>query len=267
MGSHVTSNSWVTTGSAYAHSEQTNFPATNVYPEVIYPSRPWKSLSAMTAGTTYIALNPGATADYSGYALVIDDINVASITVLISDTYGLAGSAVSANVTVGRDLADGRYKLWYPLATLAGLHSGTQQHIGVRANTGTTTDGGTVMQVGTLGLVSSYSTWTTNVGFPFEWEPLQAQQVDEMQGGGVAVTTLGRRSVQIVLNQSIFPNAMKTTLQTMLGYGADPFLWYRGYDSASTHEVYIVRRLASVRLAQAGPSHLSLSTTVLREVV
>jgi hypothetical protein len=219
------------------------------------------------AGTTYIAIDPGATADYSGYALVIDDINLSAVTVLISDTYGLAGSVSSANVTISQDLADGRYKLWYPLATLAAAHGGTQQHIGIRANTGTTTDGGTVMRVGTLGLVSTYSTWTTNVGFPFEWEPIQAQQVDEMQGGGVAVTTLGRRSVQLVLNQSIFPNTMKATLQTVLGYGADPFVWYRGYNATSTQEVYIVRRLASVRLGQAGPSHLSLSTTVLREVV
>jgi hypothetical protein len=216
-------------------------------------------------GTTYVGVNLGSPTTI--VAAAIDNINLDSVKIQGDDaaTFDSSGGSPqydSGALTVSQDVIDGRYKLYRtPI-------SASRQYWRILANSAAPNDGSSVMKVGSFVLLTAVTSWTTNPGVPYEVTAMQAVvDNNEFTGGGREPVEVGHRYCQLSLTQPAMPIAMKSTLFGVVGgYSkAAPFVFYR--NDGDTSEVYICRRVAEARIAQAGPAHYSMSGLVLEECV
>lgn len=261
MANYIISASFATpvAYSASGSLSTTYYPLSNVT-DYTHPHRTWKCSTA-TSGTSYIALNFGAAT--SLVALVIDNINLAAVKVQYS-TDGSSWTDTPGATTISQDVADGRYKAYVALSTWS------YQYIRVLANTSTTTDGASYMTVGTLLPITAITTLTQNFSGDFIRTSSTAVDLNEdFTSGTWSPIKLGERTATITLSGRIQSNstAVVGDMFTMAGtyHAAYPFVFYR--NQSNTQEVYIVRRMADVQIAQPGPNHITVGQMVLREVV
>ena len=261
------SNSFRVPTATVASGSDANFNKDNV---LLYtrPNRVWKSSAAITvAGAatgntnrTYVGLDLG-----SALALVsifVDNINITSV--LVQHSSDGTTWTTDSTATVMRNGDDGRYKFWLALT------SWTFRYIRLNANTTSTTDGQTLMQVGSIVVQSATTTWSTPGGLPFIRTPLQASitNADGISGGRDPVLT-GNRYSLLTVNQPAMPMTMEDTILELLGYGMHaPFLFIRDdTDATLTEQAYIVRRVSTPGIEKLSPAHFSLSGLLLEGVV
>jgi hypothetical protein len=164
-------------------------------------------------------------------------------------------------VTVAKDAIEQSYKFYQTLTAW------NYRYLGILANTSSTTDGTSSMQVGAIVGITAITTWTDNPGFPYGIVPLRATvQNDDFDSGGREPIVTGNNHAQLSLAGAPMRLSMAATVNTILGsYGNHtPFLYYR--NNSDTSEVYMVRRVGNADWSQAGPNHLQLGSLLLESM-
>jgi hypothetical protein len=238
VGNYIFSTAFVT-GTATASSALSGFPASNAT-SYTRPQKCWKATGITTS--TYLQYDFGALTTVA--AIVIDDINVSSISIK-----GNAGGPwVSRSATMTQDLADGRYKHYAAL-------NWTIQYLKIQADVAETLDDSSYMRIGSLVALTSVSEWVSNPSGEFIWQPTRFLAEQRFGGGGSDPVQLGPRGCIVGFAAPSMPYASLTNMLTVLGYDyGQPLVLYR--NGSATHEVYICRRIGITPLEYLGPNRI-----------
>jgi hypothetical protein len=270
MGNFITADTDdVLSATAYALNENSNFPASRLV-QWTKPFRSWKSTS-LVSGTTYCALDVGALRTWTDHVLVIDRINLTAVTIKLSTSATFSGGTTGqTNVTVSQDPRDGRYKLWYDLTPIQQALGSTQtRYLGIFANTGTTTDGQSVMEVGSLiALNSTYTTWVSggyslNPGFPVEFTPV-VPGVDNEVGSFIDPIRQGNSYVRIALHSNAQRSAFESTFMD-IGRSFRHRFGVLYLNDGNSYEVYVVTLAADITWRRIAPNAGAYSGMLLRQ--
>lgn len=239
-------------------NEQAAWPASNVG-VVNKPYQLWRSATALTQNSTRIVMDMGTT--NSGVtAVVIDGTNFTKLRVReYTDTSNSGGTISAGEQTIALDPVDGRRKAWLTLNTPVAM-----RYLSV-VFTDTTPSPAQYGYVGSIALLKTTTTMTSNPGFPLVYTSEQAVMANSsLAGGGRAPIRLGQRYATLAFSQSGHPWSSRTDLFTLAGYSsAEPVVVY--LNNSDTSQVYICYRTTPLSISQPGPNVLALPNGVTFE--
>lgn len=248
---NITSISFATPAAYIANATNASYPAANVG-LLTRPRRVWKS-TGNSSGTTYVGLDLGASPPTVVAAAVIN-VNLASIKIQADDDVAFGSiDHDSGALTVTQNPLSGMYNRYY------GGISANPRYWRVLSNTGTTTDGDSVMSLGIFVLLTAVSAWANNMAITRSVGIREAGSSDDD-----SVVRVGLPYSRLSLSAQVAEPSMADTLLPLDRQQgrSGPILFFVG--GSDNSEVDICHLAATISIEQPMTNYRSIGGVILK---